>query len=171
VSASNARPARRSKLTASDENIRVGGPDPEPEPDPKAEPKNEPGPDPQQDPGPADPPPNGGVQVPPQEGTQVGTSPGTQVGRKEEEAQEEGKEDSLDFSLRGALADKKDPEQDWVKSGWQALRYRKAAVDVAIKFKWRGFTERQEVVDAALAAYLPKELMDAAREMARKGEL
>jgi hypothetical protein len=127
--------------------------------------------EPQPNHGPAEPPPNEGRQAPPQEGAQVGTSPGTQVDRKDEEPQEEGKEDSMDFSLRGALADKKDPEHDWVKSGWQALRYRKAAVDVAVKFKWRGFTDRQDVVDAALAAYLPKELSDEAREMARRGEL
>lgn len=124
-------------------------------------------------------PPNGGGQVPDQVGTQVGTSGGTQVARKEEKDQEEqpdkDEEDSpgssLDFSMRGALADEKDPDQDWVKSGWQAKRFRKAAVDVAVRFKWRGYRSRQELVDAALDAFLPKELVDEARDMARRGEL
>ena len=73
--------------------------------------------------------------------------------------------------MRGALAGRKDPDQDWVKSGWQALKYRKAAVETAVKFKWRGYTDQQEVVDAALDAFLPKELSDTARDMARRGEL
>lgn len=121
--------------------------------------------------GPADPPPNGGSQVSPQAGTQVGTPPGTQVGRTEDSHQEEQGNESLDFSMRGALADTKDPEQDWIKSGWQAKRYRKAAVAVAIKFKWRGYREQQDLIDAALDAFLPTELVNEARDMARRGEL
>jgi hypothetical protein len=144
--------------------------DPAPPEPPQAEPQEE-EPEDKQEGLPEGPPPNEGGQVPQQVPTQVGTPPGTQVGRKEEESEEENKGDALDFSLRGALSDKKDPEQDWVKSGWQAKRYRKAAVDVAVKFKWRGFTDRQDIVDAALAAFLPKEVMDEAREMARRGEL
>lgn len=124
---------------------------------------------------PADTHPNGGDQVPGEAGTQVGTSTGTQVDRTEDKQQQErqeGQEDTgLDFSMRAALADEKDPEQDFIKSGWQAKRYRKAAVKAAVKFKWRGYKEEQDVIDAALDAYLPKQLSDEARNMARRGEL
>lgn len=124
---------------------------------------------------PAGPPPNGGGQVPVEAGTQVGTSPGTQLGRTEDKQQEErqgGSSDSLlDFSMRAALAEEKDPEQDWIKSGWQAKRYRKAAVRAAVKFKWKGYKEEQDVIDAALDAYIPKQLSDEARNMAQRGEL
>lgn len=131
--------------------------------------------EPESDLQPATTPPNGGDQVPPQAGTHVGTSPGTQLVPTVESnqfSQVSAHDDSpMEFSMRAALAEEKDPEQDWVKSGWQAKRYRKAAVKVAIKFKWRGYREEQDVIDAALAAFLPKELMDEAREMARRGEL
>lgn len=121
--------------------------------------------------GPADPPPNRGGQVSPQAGTQVGTPPDTQVDRTEDAVEEGHGNDAMDFSMRGALADAKDPEQDWAKSGWQAKRYRKAAVAVAVRFKWRGYRRQQDLIDAALEAFLPPELSNEARDMARRGDL
>lgn len=162
------RPARR-KLTASNEEVRVGGEPTEPAP-PKAQEEPEPTKSKTKQ-GAAASPPNGGGQVPGEEGTQVGTSPGTQVVRTEEGEQERAVSETLDFSARSALRAHKDPDQDWVKSGWQGLRYVKATVDLAVKFKWRGYTERQDVVNAALQDYLPKELLDLARDMASRGEL
>lgn len=159
-----AKPTRKkAAVFASPKDVRKEAPDSEPETQ---------GTEP---PGPAAPPPNEGGQVPGGAGTQVGTPPGTQVGRtvdKHQENNEESKTESpLDFSLRAVLADDKDPEQDWVKSGWQAKKYRKAAVKALIKIKWRGYTEEQDIIDAALDAYIPGSISTEAREMARRGEL
>lgn len=146
---STSRPRRRTVADAEEEDINVSvAPAPEQEQ-------------------PAEPPTNEGGQVPDQEGTQVGTTPGTSVARTEESR----KVEDLDLSLRGALSDPKDPDQDWRKSGWQALRYRKRAVEIAVSFGWRGYKTEQALVDAALAAFLPDELQQTARDMAQKGEL
>ena len=89
------------------------------------------------------------------------------MGRKDEKPQD----DDLDFSLEGALSEVIRPDQDWRKSGWQALRYRKKSVEVLVSKKWRGYKTEQAVVDAALAAFLPQQVMDTARTMATRGEL
>lgn len=118
-------------------------------------------------PPPAPIPPNGGGQVPGGVGTQVGTSTGTNMGRKDEGRQD----DDLDFSLESALSEVIDPDQDWRKSGWAAKRYRKKSVEVLVSMKWRGYKTEQALVDAALAAFLPQQVMDKARTMATRGEL
>lgn len=160
----SSRPARR-RVTAQQEEIRVSPPKEEAKDDQKKEDEQTEIKEKQEQP--AGPHPKEGGQVPGQVGTQVGTSTGTSVARTEESPKVEG----LDFSLRGALSDPPVPEQDWRKSGWQALRFRKKAVEAAIRFKWRGFRTEQELVDAALAAFLPEELQATAREMAERGEL
>jgi hypothetical protein len=116
-------------------------------------------------------PPNGGVQVPqevpPQEGTQVRTSGGTSRGTSKRRDADE----KLDFSLDGMLSESVDPEVDWRKAGWSAKRYRKRAVEILVDIRWRGYRTEQELVDAALAAFLPDEVQDKARQKALRGEL
>lgn len=118
-----------------------------------------------------EPPPNSGGQVPQevptQEGTQVrtpqGTSGGTSQGRDADE--------KLDFSLDSMLSEAVDPEVDWRKAGWSAKRYRKRAVEILVDIRWRGYRTEQELVDAALAAFIPDEVQDKARQKALRGEL
>lgn len=115
--------------------------------------------------------PNGGGQVPqevpPQEGTKVGTPQGTSGGT----SQDDSKDDGLDFSLDGMLSETIDPEVDWRKAGWSAKRYRKRAVETLVSLRWKGYRTEQELVDAALAAFLPDEVQDKARQKALRGEL
>jgi hypothetical protein len=115
--------------------------------------------------------PNGGgevpQEVPPQEGTQVRTPQGTSGGTSSEGP----KDDSLDFSLDGMLSETIDPEVDWRKAGWSAKRYRKRAVEILVDLRWKGYRTEQELVDAALAAFLPDQVQDKARQKALRGEL
>lgn len=116
---------------------------------------------------PAPPPPNGGGKVPPEVGTQVPTSRGTNVGRKDESP--EG--DDLDFSLNGMLSETVDPDVDWRKAGWSAKRFRKKTVETLVRIGWRGYRTEQELVDAALADYMPDSVQQVARDKALRGEL
>lgn len=118
-------------------------------------------------PKPAAPPPNGGGQVPAEVGTQVPTTRGTNVGRKDEAPEEE----DLDFSLNGMLSETIDPEVDWRKAGWSAKRYRKKTVETLVRINWRGYRTEQELVDAALAAFMPDSVQKLARDKALRGEL
>ena len=119
----------------------------------------------------SEPQPNSGGQVPqevpPQEGTQVRAPGGTAGGTNKGEI----KDNELDFSLDGLLSETIDPEVDWRKTGWSAKRYRKRAVETLVSLRWRGYRTEQELVDAAVAAFIPDEVQDKARQKALRGEL
>lgn len=114
---------------------------------------------------------NGGGKVPAQEGTQVGTSGGTSRGTKGAKKKSASDDTDLDFSLDGLLSEAVDPETDWRKAGWSAKRYRKKTVEVLVSIGWRGYRTEQELVDAALASFLPDSVQEKSREKAARGEL
>lgn len=77
----------------------------------------------------------------------------------------------LDLSLTALLANRKDPDEDWDQTGWRNPRHLKALVAFLAKFGYRGHKHEQEIVRAALLAYLPDALVEISRDLARGGKL
>jgi hypothetical protein len=79
--------------------------------------------------------------------------------------------DNFGFTFDDMRIGQKDIDQDTEQSGWRTPRHLKRLVKFLVLFGYRGHSSEQDLVAAALKAYLPSAALGLARSLAREGRL